>query len=141
MGGRSRNHRHSLKSLICRFTFSSSSDRGPRRQPDARRPPHPLPHLSHEEKGRGQLRSVEEAHLQEGPHHRDLRIDPDLLLLLLLSQPHTITHLTPLKTQSGPASGLIIIIIPPPPHFPPAERCWVNQERSPDNTIDRLAPP
>ncbi|TMS19563.1 hypothetical protein E3U43_003884 [Larimichthys crocea] len=78
-----------------------SSDRGRRRRPDVCRPPHPPPHLPHEEEGRGQLRSGEEAHLQESPHHRDLCVDRRLLHLPPPS-PHSQTHTSPLKTQSVP---------------------------------------
>lgn len=38
--------------------------------------PHPSARLSHEEEGRRQLRPGKEAHLQEGSHHRGLRIKP-----------------------------------------------------------------
>lgn len=70
-------------------SVSCSSDRGRRRRPDVRRPPGPPPHLSHEEEGRGQLRPGEEAHLQEGPNHGDLRVDSS-------PSPQPQTHTSPL---------------------------------------------
>lgn len=56
---------------------------------------------------------------------------------------HPQTHTPHSLNPQNPNQCLIIIIIPPPPpHFSSAE--WhsiTNQERSPDNTIDRLTPP
>lgn len=87
-------------------SVSSSSDRGWCRRPHVRRPPHPPPHLPHEEEGRGQLRFGEEAHLQESPHHRDLRIDPDLHL-----PHHKHKHTPHLKNPISASSSYLLLLL------------------------------
>lgn len=92
----------SLDPSLCRV--SCSSDRRRRGRPDVGLAPHPAPHLLHEEEGRGELRAREETHLQESPHHRDLRIDPSHHHLLPTShQPRQ--KLTPIC-----ASSLLVLL-------------------------------